>query len=154
MWPTLPLPFDVQRANSGFGSILLRYPLVLFLEVYIHLLSPESHVNPAAVTSDVNALVFFATRAECLAANAYRGSHADTIRSVSQLCSQVATSLLQHERSLLAQTPAPHHSEPSRELGPLTGNSHSIGHGDACFWDTDLEVMMEGYGSYQRYNDV
>ncbi|KAL3255208.1 hypothetical protein ABHI18_008389 [Aspergillus niger] len=136
-------PGDSISGFAMFESILLRYPLVLFLEVYIHLLSPESHDNPAAVTSDVNALVFFATRAECLAANACSGSHADTIRSISQLCSQVATSLLQHERSLLAQTPAPHLSEPSSELGPLTSS-----------WDTDLEVMMDGYGSYQRYNDV
>lgn len=137
-----------------FASILLRYPIVPFLEVYIHLLNPEDNDSPAVVTSDVNALVFFAKRAECLATNAREGSHADTVRSISQLCSQIATSLLQQNRSPQEQIPAPHSPEPRCELEPPTQNNHSIDFGGTSICGTDFGMMTDGSDRYNIYDDV
>ncbi|PYH69346.1 Zn(II)2Cys6 transcription factor [Aspergillus vadensis CBS 113365] len=147
-------PGDNISGFSMFESILLRYPIAPFLEVYIHLLNRENNDCPAVVTSDVNALVFFAKRAECLATNASEGSHADTIRSVSQLCSQIATSLLQQNRRLQAQTPTPHGSQSSCEQKPSTPNKYSIEYGGTSVWDNDFGMMMDGSDSYHRYDDV
>ncbi|RAL01977.1 Zn(II)2Cys6 transcription factor [Aspergillus ibericus CBS 121593] len=85
-------PDDSISNFTVFESILLHYPIVLFLEVYIHLLAPTP--THTTLTSDTNALRFFASRADPLAANASATSHAVTIRSITQLCSQIATSLL------------------------------------------------------------
>ncbi|BCR98940.1 fungal specific transcription factor domain-containing protein [Aspergillus luchuensis] len=133
-------PGDSISGFAIFESILLRYPIVPFLEVYIHLLNPEDNDSPAVVTSDVNALVFFATRAECLATNACEGSLADTVRSISRLCSQIATSILQQNRRLQAQTTTP--------------NNYCIDDGGISVWDYDIGMMMDGHGSYHRYDDV
>ncbi|GLA72890.1 hypothetical protein AtubIFM55763_003784 [Aspergillus tubingensis] len=147
-------PGDSISGFSMFESILLRYPIVPFLEVYIHLLNPEDNDSPAVVTSDVNALVFFAKRAECLATNACEGSHADTIRSISQLCSQIVTSILQQNRRLQAKTTTPHGSESSCEQKPSTPNSYCVDYGGTSIWDNDFGMMMDGHGSYHRYDDV
>ncbi|GAT27716.1 C6 transcription factor [Aspergillus luchuensis] len=124
-------PGDSISGFAIFESILLRYPIVPFLEVYIHLLNPEDNDSPAVVTSDVNALVFFATRAECLATNACEGSLADTVRSISRLCSQIATSILQQNRRLQAQTTTP--------------NNYCIDDGGISVWDYDIGMMMDGH---------
>ncbi|GFN21100.1 Zn(II)2Cys6 transcription factor [Aspergillus tubingensis] len=147
-------PGDSISGFSMFESILLRYPIVPFLEIYIHLLNPEDNDSPAVVTSDVNALVFFAKRAECLATNACEGSHAETIRSISQLCSQIVTSILQQNRRLQAQTTTPHGSESSCEQKPSTPNSYCVDYGGTSVWGNDFGMMMDGHGSYHRYDDV
>ncbi|PWY74691.1 hypothetical protein BO83DRAFT_443670 [Aspergillus eucalypticola CBS 122712] len=147
-------PGDSISGFSLLESILLRYPIVPFLEVYIHFLNSEDNDSPAVVTSDVNALVFFATHAEYLATNACEGSHADTVRSISQLCSQIATSILQQNRRLQAQTPTPHGSESRSEQKPSTSNSYCIDYGGTSVWDNDFRMMMDGSDSYHGYDDV
>ncbi|PYI12190.1 hypothetical protein BO78DRAFT_425429 [Aspergillus sclerotiicarbonarius CBS 121057] len=165
---------------SGFTaceSILLNYPIVLFLEVYIHLLTPDISTptsNHTTITSDTNALVFFASRADCLAANGSATSYAATIRSITQLCSYIATSLLHpptptantntqlHHLTPAIQSQAQHQpNHPDPNLDPRwetpwssTPNTHHPGRDLYTYgeWEmvpdstpVDFEEMMDGY---------
>lgn len=63
--------------------------MLSFLEVYIHLI--ESHDSDDQ--TDYDLISFFASKAECLAANASTGSYSSKIRHVTGLCNQISESL-------------------------------------------------------------
>lgn len=63
--------------------------MLSFLEVYIHLI--ESHDTDDQ--TDYDSITFFASKAECLAANASNGSYSSKIRHVTGLCNQISESL-------------------------------------------------------------
>lgn len=80
---------SAYSSDSRTFSICLNYSMLSFLEVYIHLI--ESHDSDDQ--TDYDSISFFASKAECLAANASTGSYSSKIRHVTGLCNQISESL-------------------------------------------------------------
>lgn len=135
--------------------------MLSFLEVYIHLI--ESHDSDDC--ADYDSISFFASKAECLAANASAGSYSSKIRYVTGLCNQISESLRSLKEGNRAQSlsaaVSPRPTTASTDQGPggdifgpgaVGSLSASSGVPDP-FWDV-YSFPLEGSLDSDKFNMV
>lgn len=145
--------------------------MLSFLEVYIHLIESYDSDDRA----DCDSISFFASKAECLAANAFAGSYSSKIRHVTGLCNQISESLRSLKEGSRAQSlsaavsPRPTTASTDQRSGRDLFGLDAIGSSSASsgvrdpFWDVysfplegslDSDKMTMGYRAQTDHGDL